>query len=145
MNRRFFFSVLVVLAIVLPVPSAHAEPAYRVIVNPDNPTTSLSKDQVGKMLLKKTTSWKHGGKVLPVDLKVTSKIRNAMSKAIHGRSARAIKSWWNQQIFAGKGVPPTELGSDAKVVSYVLANPGAIGYVSASASIGDAKVVTITE
>jgi ABC-type phosphate transport system substrate-binding protein len=145
MNRRFFFSVLVVLAIVLPVPSAQAEPAYRVIVNPDNPTTSLSKDQVGKMLLKKTTAWKHGGKVLPVDLKVTSKIRNAMSKSIHGRSARAIKSWWNQQIFAGKGVPPTELGSDAKVVSYVLANPGAIGYVSAGASIGDAKVVTITE
>jgi ABC-type phosphate transport system substrate-binding protein len=146
MTRRFVLVSFVLLAIHALIPGvAAADAAYRVIVNPDNPTTSLSKGEVAKMLLKKTTTWKHGGKVLPVDLKVSSKVRNAMSRAIHGRSARAIKGWWNQQIFAGKGVPPTELGSDAKVVAYVLANKGAIGYVSARASIGDAKVVTLTE
>jgi ABC-type phosphate transport system substrate-binding protein len=136
--------MLVALALVVSLP-AHADPGYRVIVHRDNPVTTLTKGQVAKMLTKKTTTWKNGNKVLPVDQRVGSKVRDAISRAVHGRSAKAIKTWWNQQIFAGKGVPPPELSSDAKVVSYVAANPGAIGYVSADAPTGDTKVVTLSE
>ena len=57
----------------------------------------------------------------------------------------AIKTWWNQQIFAGKGVPPPELTSDAKVLAYVSANAGAIGYVSTDINTSDVKVVAVTE
>ena len=58
MTRRLVLFSFVLLAITALVParSAAADPAYRVIVNPDNPTTSLGKDQVAKMLLKKTTT-----------------------------------------------------------------------------------------
>ena len=143
MTRRFILLSIVVLAL---FPAAvSAEPAYRVVVNPQNPITSISKSALSKMLLKTQATWSNGNRVLPVDLGVKHRTRDAFSRAVHGRSAIVIKNWWNQQIFAGKGVPPPELASDAKVLAYVLANPGAIGYVSTDVNVGDAKVVAVTE
>jgi ABC-type phosphate transport system substrate-binding protein len=122
-----------------------AADGYKVIVHPSNPTTSMSRTTVSAMLLKKQTSWKNGNKALPIDLRATSGTRDAFSRAIHGRSAGAIKKWWNQQIFSGKGMPPPEVDGDAKVIGFVLSNPGAIGYVSAETPTGDARVVVVTE
>jgi ABC-type phosphate transport system substrate-binding protein len=143
MTRRLLLLSIVVLA--LSPRAVLAEPGYRVIVNAQNPITSVSKPLLSKLLLKTTTTWSNGNRVMPVDQRVSSHVRDAVSRAVHGRSATVIKNWWNQQIFAGKGVPPPELASDAKVVAYVLANPGAIGYVSADAAVGDAKVIAVTE
>jgi hypothetical protein len=42
-------------------------------------------------------------------------------------------------------VPPPELASDAKVIAFVLSNPGAIGYVDGAAATGDAKVIVVNE
>ncbi len=140
MTRR-----LLLLAILFISTVAHADPGYRVIINPENPTTSISRSTLSKVFLKSQTSWSNGNRIMPVDLRVTSRVRDALSRYVHGRSATVIKNWWNQQIFAGKGVPPPELATDAKVVAYVLANAGAIGYVAADAPIGDARTITVTE
>src|SRR6476659_6486660 len=137
-RRLLLISILLIARVVAAEPTT-----YRVIVNPDNPTTSISKSTLSKIFLKSQTSWSNGNRIMPVDLRVTSRVRDALSRAIHGRSATVIKNWWNQQIFAGKGVPPPELGSDAKVVAYVLANTGAIGYVAADVNVGDAKTVAV--
>lgn len=143
MTRRLLLLALFMIA--LRPASVRAEPAFRVIVNPENPIVRISKSSLSKILLKSQTRWSNGNRIMPVDQRVTSRVRDVMSRAVHGRSARVIKNWWNQQIFAGKGVPPPELASDTKVIAYVLANPGAIGYVSADANVGDAKLVTLTE
>jgi ABC-type phosphate transport system substrate-binding protein len=145
MNRRPFLAFVVMTALVLALWPSRARADWKVIVHPSNPITSISKPRLSRFLLKSTTSWDNGNKVLPVDQRVTSSTRDAVSRAVHGRSARVIKNWWNQQIFAGKGVPPPELGSDAKVVAFVLGNPGAVGYVDSATPTGDAKVVAITD
>lgn len=143
MTRRLV--LLAIFALALGPRTAHAEPSFRVIVNPENPIIIISKSQLSKILLKSQTSWSSGNRILPVDQRVSSRVRDAMSRTVHGRSAMAIKNWWNQQIFAGRGVPPPELASDAKVIAYVLANPGAIGYVSVDANVADVKVLGLTE
>ena len=145
MNRRPFLTFVVLSVLILALWPSRARAEWKVIVHPSNPVTSISKPRLSRFLLKSTTTWDNGGKVLPVDQKVTSSARDGMSRVVHGRSARVIKNWWNQQIFAGKGVPPPELGSDAKVVTFVLGNPGAIGYVDGAAPTGDAKVITVTD
>ncbi len=142
MTRRSLFLLAILLFFAR---DASADPGYRVIVNSANPVSSISKDHLGQMLLKTRTTWGNGNKVLPVDQRIGSRVRDVVSNAVHGRSASVIKNWWNQQIFAGKGVPPPELATDAKVVAYVSANPGAIGYVAGDAPTGDTKSVTITE
>jgi ABC-type phosphate transport system substrate-binding protein len=46
-------------------------------------------------------------------------------------------------VFTGKGSMPKSLASDADIVAYVTKTKGAIGYVSAAASVGGAKKLTI--
>ena len=55
----------------------------------------------------------------------------------------AIESYWRQQIYSGRGVPPPVKATDADVVAFVAANPGGIGYVSAAADTAGVKVVEI--
>jgi ABC-type phosphate transport system substrate-binding protein len=136
--------VAVALLLLVAARPAQAD-GWKVIVHPSNPATSINKSRLSGLLLKTTTTWDNGNKVMPVDQKVTSGVRDSVSRAVHGRSARVIKNWWNQQIFAGKGVPPPELATDAKVLAYVLSNPGAVGYVDGAAATGDAKVIAVGE
>ena len=55
----------------------------------------------------------------------------------------AVKSYWNQQIFSGRDVPPVEKKSDAEVLTFVRSTPGAIGYVSDAAAVDGVRVVTV--
>lgn len=150
MTRRQFLLALAVVATVVVAPEratrAQNPPAYKVIVNAKNPNTSLSKAAVGKIFLKKTTAWSGGGKIAPADQTVSAAVRESFSRAIHGKSARAVKNWWNQQIYNGSAVPPPELGGDAKVIAFVQGNESAIGYVAADAALPEGVVaVTVTQ
>jgi len=109
---------------------------FTIVANAANPAASLTRVQASDLLLKKATKWPQGAAAQPVDQQKSAAVRDAVSKAIHGRPASAIASYWQQQIFAGKEVPPPEKGSDADVLAFVRANPGAIGYVSAGTDLG---------
>ena len=73
----------------------------------------------------------------------SSATRAAFSKAILGRPVSAVETYWQQQIFSGKEVPPTTKANDDEVIAFVKANAGAIGYVSAGASTAGVKVVDV--
>lgn len=131
------------LALVATVASAD-EGAFRLVVNASNGITSLTRDEVSQYFLKKRTTWPAGQAVQPVDQTDESAARRAFSKAVLKKDVGAVKSYWQTQIFAGRGVPPPEKASDAAVLAFVEANAGAIGYVSADASLGrNAKEVHV--
>ncbi|MCP3964663.1 MAG: phosphate ABC transporter substrate-binding protein [bacterium] len=131
------------LCLILIPSSAQEKQSYVVIVNAENPATSLSKKRVSRLLLKEISRWDaHAAE--PVDLDSKSKVREAFSKEIHGRSVSSIKNYWQRQIFSGKAVPPPEVATDAAVISFVKARPGGIGYVSAQTRLpSDVKVLTV--
>lgn len=122
-----------------------AQPStFKVIVNPGNPVASLSKKEVSNLFLKKKGRWDEmRANVEPVDLDAA--VREDFSQEVHGRSVTAIKSYWQRQIFSGREVPPPEVKTDADVIAFVAARPGAIGYVSASTSLAGVKEVRIVE
>jgi ABC-type phosphate transport system substrate-binding protein len=134
-------SVLLLLAALTSSLDAQ-QPAFAVIVNPANPVNALPASGVSRMFLKESTEWPNGWPVAPVDQAPSSPVRVAFSEKVLGRSVRSIKSYWSQQIYSGRGVPPPERDSDAAVVQFVKANRGAIGYVTA-ANTGTAKVLQI--
>jgi len=109
---------------------------FQVVVNAANGASSVTKDELSKIFLKKSTKWSDGATAVAVDLKAGDPAREAFSQAVHGRGASAIASYWQQQIFAGKDVPPEEKGSAAEVIAFVAANPGAVGYVPAGTDLG---------
>ena len=59
------------------------------------------------------------------------------------RSVAAVKSYWQQMVFSGRGVPPPELDTEAQVVSFVLRNPGSVGYVSVGTSLHGARTLAV--
>ena len=116
---------------------------FKVVVNSGNSTSELSADVATKLFLKQSTKFPNGTAAQPVDLAKASAVRVAFSKAVLGRPVGAIETYWQQQIFSGKDVPPAVKASDDDVLAYVKANVGAIGYVSGGAATAGVKVIDV--
>lgn len=114
---------------------AQGSAGYKIIVNPVNPTTSLSKAQISSLFLRRTTTWENGEPVLPIDQVESSPLRETFSRDVLGMSASAAA-----QQMAGHG-PAASLATDREVLAYVRLKPGAIGYVSAATPVEGVKVV----
>lgn len=125
--------------------TAQESPPYQIIVNTTNPESSLSKDQVSRLLLKRTTQWDNGTPADPVDLDSKSEVRDAFSRDVHGRSVASVKNYWQRQIFSGRAVPPPELAQEQAVIQFVKSKSGAIGYISARRPVDGVKVIAVIE
>lgn len=115
--------------------STQSAPSFQVIVHQTNPVTSLSRGEIARLFLKKTTSWKAGGLAQPVDLVESSEVRRSFSSRVLDKDVAAVKGYWQERIFTGRGVPPIEKGTEAEVVQFVASNEHAIGYVSPNTSL----------
>ncbi|HXE57809.1 MAG TPA: hypothetical protein VNK43_07405 [Gemmatimonadales bacterium] len=116
----------------------------RVIVHESNPVAELPRAEVSRLFLKRTTRWADGRPVQPVDQAAKSPVHHDFCRLIHGRQPSAVRHYWQQMIFSGRAVPPPEKASDAEVLAFVRANPGAVGYVSAAAPIAGVRELTVT-
>ena len=135
-------TLLATLALLALAPLALAQ-GYKVVAHPTTPAASLSKSDVARLFLKKVTSWSDGTRVVPVDQDRTSKTRNAFSVDVHGKDPNAVAAYWQKQIFSGRGVPPVVKKTDAQVLEFVRSTPGAVGYVSASATTSGVKTIRV--
>lgn len=125
-----------------PAPSPAQD--FAIIVNVANPISTLSKEEVAKLFLKKTVSWSSGQSASPVELPVTAKVRESFARDVLNKSVAQVRSYWQQQIFSGRDVPPPEKPTEDDVLAFVRANANAIGYVSRTANIGrGVKVVSL--
>jgi ABC-type phosphate transport system substrate-binding protein len=131
------------------VPSALAADAvtgFKVVVNASNPTSALSREELARLFLKKSTSWPGGKAAVPIDQPTSAEARQAFSKGILREGTNDVAAYWNRVIFSGRGTPPSSKPSDAEVIAFVRSNPGAVGYVAANASLGDGvKLLTIQD
>ncbi len=130
--------------------AASAPPAeggvLRVIVSASNGVSSLPRERVADMFLKKVTTWEDGTPVASVDQSLASGVRGRFSKEILDRSASAVQRYWEERIFSGRGQPPPIKRSDEEVIEFVEGNVGAIGYVSEAVSLTRrVKVLRITD
>lgn len=141
------FVVFALVTCMLPWSAGKAQnPAYGflVIVNRTNAVRSLARAEVSRMFMKQVQRWPSGQAVQPVDLSASSSVREAFSRRVHTRSATSVASFWRQQIFSGRGVPPPEQGTDADMLRFVTAHAGAIGYVSPGANVTAVGVLDVS-
>jgi ABC-type phosphate transport system substrate-binding protein len=122
--------------------AAGAADGYVVVVNSGNPVASLDRRSVSALFLRRVAEWPGGSPVLPVD-GPNSPAREAFSKEVHGKKSAAVRSHWLQVIFSGRGVPPPEVSTDGKVIEYVRAHAGAIGYLAATSATDDVKILKV--
>ena len=116
---------------------------FVVIVHRDNPIGSVDRDFLRAAYLKKATDWSHGETIRPVDLSTRFEVRELFTREVLRKTPAQLRSYWNQQIFSGKGTPPVEADSVNEMLDYVASNAGAIGYLPAGAAPARVKVVEV--
>jgi len=142
--RISFAAIAVLMLSVSALAQGSVHPnGYRLVVHPSSQVATLSKDFVADAFLKKVTRWPNGEPIRPVDLSDRSAARHVFVERVLSRSMSAVRSYWQQQIFSGRNIPPPELDTDADVVAYVAKHRGAIGYVSLGADTASVKAVAV--
>jgi len=125
-------------------PPARADVRFQVVVHRSNPVSSLSRAELSALFMRRTRRWPDGTDAHPVE-PPRSRVREEFSRAIHGKSLAYVTRYWHRVIFAGRGVPPDELASDAAVIELVKNQRGAIGYIDGDTPPGDdVKVIAVT-
>lgn len=120
------------------------ERGYKIIVNSSNPMVSITRENVSRIFLKKTTKFPNGLNASPVDLPANSGTRESFSKDVLGKTASSVEAYWQQLIFSGRDVPPPQK-KESSALDFVRSNENGIGYVSAGVDTSGVKVVTVTE
>jgi TonB family protein len=144
--RKFHSSsrmaLLAAMAVLLVANAAVAQDGFRIVVNPQNPVSSLSKTQVSRLFLEKGT-WDDGAAVTPVDLLPTSPIREGFSRDVLGVPVPMAIDRSRHAAKAAGANPPPSMASDREVLAFVRLKAGAIGYVSLAADVSGVKVVAV--
>lgn len=140
--RRTLIALVAVAAAALMAPGARAD-GFKIIVHPDNPVESLSREDLSAIFLKTRLELEDGRKLVPVDQSASSDVRGTFTRMIHRRAMDAVMAYWQQQIFAGRGVPPPVKDGDAAVLEFVRSNPDAIGYIDTLAPADGVSIVRV--
>ena len=131
---------LSVLVLAITVTASAAE--VRVIANSSVGASSVSADDLKGVFLATKTSLGDGSHVEPV-LAKSGAAHEAFLKEYLGKSDAALQTYYRSLVFTGKASMPKTLAGDAEIVAYVAKTKGAIGYVSAGASVAGVKTLEV--
>ncbi len=140
---RRAFAVLVAALLATAVQAQDS--AYKVIVNASNSITSVKREAVAQLFLNRKATWTKGPTADPVDLSMTSPVRQAFSREILGMPLPTVQQYWRRRMLDLREFPPMVKSSDAEIVTYVAKSPGGIGYVAQSTALPDTVKVLKVE
>ena len=81
---------------------------FTIVVNESHPMSALSLQEVGEVFRKELLSLDGGIPIVPIDLPVTSPIRESFSMVVHGRPGAAIDAFWRRQAAVSAQPMPRE-------------------------------------
>jgi ABC-type phosphate transport system substrate-binding protein len=117
------------VAALLPPAAGAAGEGFVVIVNQANPVGRLSRAEISRLFLKRSTTWPDGRTATLCDLSSTSPTRKAFSQGVHGKAAWVVVAFWQQEIASGRSQPPVVCPSEQAALETVRRQAGAVAYV----------------
>jgi ABC-type phosphate transport system substrate-binding protein len=134
---------LAILVAAAPVSSPRAAPPeVTLVAHADVPADTLSRRQVERIYLGKTTRWEGGLSVQPV-LFQGEPTHETFVREMLGRSPESFSVYWKRMVFTGKGRPPQAFEDPEALRAHVRETPGAIGFLPAGADVADLKVIAL--
>lgn len=122
---------------------------YKVIVSASSDVSSVKTRDLAKIFLRKLSRWSDGKDAQPVDQSFNTPVRAAFTRRVLRLEGlgmiSAVENYWTQQVYSGRNSPPPVKASDAEVVKFVTANPGAVGYIRAEARFEGVKTLTVQD
>lgn len=143
LTRRTFLGLAALALLPLPRRAAAQDPAFKIIVHPDNPAAAVDAARLRDAYLKKTAEWNDGRAIRAIDLSPRHGVRELFGRRVLKKTPTQLRYYWNRQVFSGKGVPPTQVDSPKAAVEYVMSHPGAVAYVPIDVDPGEAKVIAL--
>lgn len=140
MKAKVIFPFILFVALLSPVLSL--ADGVVIVANKNVPAASLAADDIKQIFLGHKTTWDNGDKIMFVVQDRTDAC-DAFLKSYIQKSASQYDNYWKKQVFTGKGKAPQSFSSDKEVVEYVANTPGAVGYISSSASAGNIKSISV--
>jgi len=141
---RLTLIALTLAVVALTAPVAAQDKDFVVIVNAFNPFITIRADDLSRIFLKKSATWSNGQAAQPVDQPEGSTLRRRFTARVLNRDTGSVKSYWQQQVFSGRSIPPPALDTDAAVLEFVRQHPYGVGYVSASTPLtSEVRVIAV--
>ena len=139
MNKRCLLMVL--FGAVLSCAVALAQDVV-VVVNNGVKAGAASTDDIRGVFTGEKSTLGDGSHVTPVTLKAGA-AHEAFLKAYVGKGDAAFRTTWRSLVFTGQGTMPKTLDTEAAMIDYVAATPGAIGYVGKGTDHEKVKVLAV--
>lgn len=144
--RSFAIFIVLILALstnMLPEPSA--QEGISIIINSDNPTSSLTKEKIRRIYRGRTQIWENGIKINAYYLTNKLNAGSFFFENIMGSTYQGFQVYWFKKLYSGAAAPPTEVKSVENMMEKVADTPGAIGMVPASVTeVKGCKVIPIS-
>ena len=112
------------------------------IGHPGIPADSLPEGDVQKVFLGKTGTWSDGSRVV-LSMVDRDDLSDAFFKAYVKKSPKQFTTFWKKAVFSGTGEMPSEFATEAELVAFVAATPGAVGYIDEATAHDGVKVIAI--
>jgi ABC-type phosphate transport system substrate-binding protein len=112
-----------------------------VIVNPENPITSISESEAKLYWLRRVKKrWPEINKnIKPADRTTSCPEQNAFYSKVLKMSVIDVENYFSQKQYESGEKPQDKLLSDAAIIDFVSREPGAIGFVNVNALTAEAK------
>lgn len=129
--QRLKILLLAALGATAALPRAPAAPlhSFVVIIAPGVDRHQLSRESLSLIFRRKQNFWPDGTRVQPVNLPPQDPLRQTFSQCILGEAPEATEDYWREMYFHGV-LPPHVVASQEAELLFVLATPGAVGYVA---------------
>jgi len=100
-----------------------------VVTHRDNTNSEITRAELGRMFMKKTTLWRNGQRCIPIDQTGTSEIRSRFYRTVLDRSVDSMKRYWMRETMTGNAKPPVSLNNSATAKKYVQKIKGGVAYI----------------
>ena len=99
------------------------------VANQSVPISEIKAADLRAIFLGTKTRFADGTRAVPVILKGGA-VHEVFLKKHIGQDPEAFRAQWRKAVFTGEGAMPKTCDSEAALLEYVAATPGAVGYVS---------------
>lgn len=128
-----------ILCLLLASACAHA--GLVVIVNAKSTITSLDRDEVSRIFLKKLKVMPDGSEVIPVGQLSSPEVDERFYLAVCNKDRSQLSAYWARLMFTGKDRPPVDGKNDKGVISLVSDDTRAVGFVDEASVTSAVRIV----
>jgi len=117
--------------------------AVDIVVNPGNPVTRLSRQELLAIFTMRQRNWPDGTPIVVLVLNPKSETHGKFCKNLLNLFPHQLQTIWDRLLYSGSGRAPVEFDTSQALVEKLAATPGGIGYMESSDSDTKAKAVIV--